>query len=212
MTFQSVFSFSRKLITVFFYLVLLLGSLYILFSAYLIYSGSDCITDPQNDSGVSIEVSLVDSTVVARAFELSSDRVMAIQQDAGRYLIIAPYRSPLGYANFALRFFYFGCFLYGILLLKQIFAIAYTNGYYYRITSRLQQLGWLFIIIDMASVSYYLLIGQMAKGAFNGLRLQLTTSIGSYIGVGLIVLFLSLVFRKIIEKQEHEIKFPGKSY
>ncbi|MBX3254150.1 MAG: DUF2975 domain-containing protein [Chitinophagaceae bacterium] len=197
---ETIFNATGKTVTGVFYLAILLGCLSIGVTTFNLINDKKEITEKEKTGTLGFEVMDFGKHAPAPAYKYSANHEAALQAVPGKYLLHVPYQSALGYVHYIVMLLQFAASLYIIWLLKKIFdntslkaPFTAQSGVFIR------NIGLALIATDIIKLIQYLLFSKLAKPYFQDSNLQLVSNIGSNIWLGLIVLALSVIYKRGVE-------------
>jgi hypothetical protein len=197
---QKLFKITKALVNLWFILLLGLGSLGVMIDLFQITQ-----TDPNKgihrlDGSFFFDVKNFVSAKTDRVQIYSRDTLAALDPFPDRFLLKAARNSPIGYFKFFSTVLYLALAVYGAGLLRNIFnSFSGQEPFTVANARRIRNIGFLLIAADLIKIIYYYAFNLMVNQYFAGERIRLVTDVGSGIWLGLIVLSLSIVYRRGVD-------------
>lgn len=197
---QTIFKATQKTVTGVFYLAILFGCLATGVSTFNLINGTSSLTPPENKGSISFEVMDFGNKDSIPPYSYSPDNKAALQHIPHKYRLLVPQRTALGYIHYLIALIQLGASLYIIWSLKKILDnISLKEPFTARSATYIQMIGLALIFLDLVKIVEYILFNSMAKNYFANNRLELVTTVGGNIWLGLIIIALSVVYRRGVE-------------
>lgn len=197
---QTIFKATQKTVAGVYYLAILLGCLAIGVTTFQLINSKKEVAAIEKGGSLSFEVMNFSKTVAAPAYEYANNNKAALQVTPHKYLLHVPYQSALGYVYYLVMLLQFGAALYIIWALKKIFdSTSLKEPFVAKSAVFIRNIGLMLIATDLLKIIYYIIFGKLANGYFENSNIQLLTDIGNNIWLGLIILALSVVYRRGVE-------------
>jgi hypothetical protein len=203
---QKLFKITKALVNLWFILLIGLGSLGVMIQLFQVTQ-----TDPSTGvhrlgASISFEVrnfapAKTNPGDINNPGDIySRDTLAVLDPSSNRFLLKAAYHSPIGYFNFFSTLLFLLVAIYGTSLLRNIFnSFSVQEPFTVANARRVRNIGLLLIATDLIKIIYYYAFSLVVNQYFSGEHIRLITQIGSGIWLGLIVLSLSIVYRRGVD-------------
>ena len=196
---QKTFLMAQKLVEVLFYLFMLLVGIVVCVSALRYFKGGNDLSDITKHPALSFEVMNFAKDSIP-SYHYAPGRLAALQAIPHKYLLHVPYHSALGYFHAFTALAYAASGFLIIWLLRRIFRSITLEAPFTLTAARLiRNIAVVLIATDLLKGIEYIIFNVLAKEYFKDADIELLTSTGGGIWLGLIILALSIVYRRGVE-------------
>jgi len=196
---QKTFLVAQKLVDIIYYLFILLVGIVICVSTLQYFQGGKDLSDIAKHPALSFEVmSFAKDSIPPLRY--TPDGQAALQAVPHKYLLHVPYHSTLGYFHAFTALVYTASGFLIIWQLRRIFRSITLEAPFTLTAARLiRNIAVVLIVTDMVKGLEYLMFNYFASRYFQLEKIQLIISVGGSIWLGLIILALSIVYRRGVE-------------
>lgn len=197
---QRIFSITSRIVFVGFYIVVIICVPYISLRTYRLVKGQTVLQTPPDLRGLEFHVQTFGppESYPPRTYNYSEGKLAALYHEPDHFSFLVPLRSPIGYYDYFLSMLEVAAVLYGVWLLRAIFrSISVEEPFSDANARRIRNIGLLLIGWDVIKLINYEIFNEMAGKYFTGTTLL--ADIGGGTLVGLLLLTLSVVYRRGVE-------------
>jgi len=196
---QKTFLIAQKLVDILFYLSILLVGIAICVGVFQYFQGSDDLSDITKHPALSFEVMNFAKDSIS-SYRYAPGRLAALQAVPHKYLLHVPYHSALGYFHAFTAVAYAASGFLIIWLLHRIFrSITLEAPFTVTAARRIRNISVVLIATGLLKGIEYIIFNVLAKEYFKDADIKLLTNTGGGIWLGLIILALSIVYRRGVE-------------
>lgn len=196
---QKIFLITQKLVEIIYYLFILLAGIVVCVSVLQYFHGSKDLSDITKHPALSFEVMNFAKDSIPDYY-YAPGRQAALQAVPHKYLLHVPYHSALGYFHAFTALAYAASGFLIIWFLRRIFRSISLKAPFTLTAARLiRNIAIVLIATDFVKGLEYVMFNYFAHQYFQGGKIQLLISVGNGIWLGLIILALSIVYRRGVE-------------